>query len=477
MWDFRKYGNNIALVGESGVEITYKELYQMQAEVALFMKYKHSLVFLICNVSIKSIIIYIACVENKIPIMLIDDKLSEERIERLISEYQPAYVWCSGEKLSGVDYVVEQEWKGYYLYHNQTSIIFCHENLSLLLLTSGTTGSKKSVRISYQNMKENMVSIAESLILNERDVAMLMLPMCYAYGLSVINSNLYAGATLLVPCSGLCSTKFWDFFNKYKGTSLCGVPYTYELLKKLNFHKKALPSLRLITQAGGALGIEEQKYLLEYGKKHHVNIGIMYGQTEATARISCYFLNLHEEKIGSVGKVIPKGMLKINGTGTEREGEIIYTGKNVCMGYAHSFQDLSKPDENNGILHTGDIGYMDEEGYLFITGRKKRFAKILGIRINLDELQSSLSLKLKIFIVCIEYDGVIWIIVPQNKSIFEGEIKKEIDEMGIDKRVIRVVFMKKLPRESNGKISYFKIQNKIKGEVNGNTDKVNQSHL
>ena len=454
MWDFNAYPSNTALLSEDGRQLSYRELDKLQQHYGNFIQDKRALTFLICDTSMEDIIFYIACVQNKIPVMLVDKNLSREVIDRLVDSYKPKYIWCLGEDFSHCGYMVCNHGHAYKLYCKEDINTAVNEELALLLLTSGSIGSQKSVRISYKNIQANMQSIADSLALDETDAAMVMLPMYYSYGLSVIHSNLLAGATLLIPKSSFFSPKFWNFFKECHGTSLCGVPYTYEVLKKLNFHQNILPDLRLITQAGGALSIEMQKYLLAYVKDKNINLAIMYGQTEATARISCYFLNENPEKMGSVGRVIPGGRIELE-DGCDK-GEFLYMGKNVSLGYANSSLDLLRGDENKGILHTGDIGYIDGDGFLYITGRKSRIAKVLGIRINLDKLQELLSQISGFTVICVEQKGYIFAFIDDRKK--EEAVYEAAKESNIDIRFLKVICEKEIPRGSNGKILYGQLQ-------------------
>ncbi len=172
--------------------------------------------------------------------------------------------------------------------------------------------------------------------------------------------------------------------------SFAGVPYTFAMLKRINFDKIELPTLRTMTQAGGKLSEEYIRHFLSYATKNRVKFFVMYGQTEATARISYVPAEKLSQKIGSIGIPIPGGEVKIINDGIEvtrpnEIGEIVYKGNNVMMGYAENRKDLSKGDELNGVLFTGDLGYKDEDEFLYVTGRLKRFIKIFGLRVNLDE--------------------------------------------------------------------------------------------
>lgn len=457
MWDFTDYKNCIAFYEENGAKFTYEEIDKMQSTYANYMCQGKGITLLICSFCVESIILYIACIQNKIPIMVVDAYLSEEKIHSFINTYTPKYIWHLNT-IHIKNYKCIKCLGQYKLYVREGKEIAVHENLALLLLTSGSTGSEKSVRISYENIRENMYAIVRTLEITQKDIAAMMLPLCYSYGLSVLHSNLAVGATLLIPKSKIYSKRFWDFFCFAHGTSICGVPYTYEMLKKLKFHNIKLPTLRLMTQAGGALGKEEQKYFLECAEKNQIDFAVMYGQTEATARISSFFLNKHKEKLGSVGKPLPGGRIEIRDKEADGRGEIFYTGKNVTMGYATSYHDLVKGDENRGILHTGDIGFLDNDGYLYITGRKHRIAKPQGIRINLDDLQGKISDKAEIPVVCIEGAGKIYCFVEGKHN--SNKILKEVSDFGLDKRIYEVIPIEKIPRGSNGKILYHALEKK-----------------
>ena len=190
---------------------------------------------------------------------------------------------------------------------------------------------------------------------------------------------------------------FWELCRKYKANNFGGVPYTYEMLKKLHFSKIDLPSLRYITQAGGKLGKELHSEFAEICRNKGIKLIVMYGQTEATARMSWLPWEKTKEKSGSIGIAIPGGkfsLIDVNGeviTASHVTGELIYQGDNVTLGYAMSCNDLALPDEHKGVLETGDMAYIDNDGYYYIAGRKKRFLKVYGNRLNLDEMDSMLQ--------------------------------------------------------------------------------------
>ena len=237
--------------------------------------------------------------------------------------------------------------------------------LGLLLTTSGSTGSPKFVRQSYTNILDNARSIVTYLELDETERPITTLPMNYTYGLSIINSHLLVGASILVTDKTLMEKEFWSFFKESKATSFGGVPYTYEMLDKLRFYRMELPSLRTMTQAGGKILPELHEKFAKYAKEQGKRFVVMYGQCEATARMGYLPYEKAVEKKGSMGIVIPGGkfrLIDVNGkeiTDPYITGELVYEGKNVTLGYAECKDDLGKGDERGGILETGDMAQFE----------------------------------------------------------------------------------------------------------------------
>ncbi|MGD8487345.1 MAG: AMP-binding protein [Chloroflexota bacterium] len=267
-----------------------------------------------------------------------------------------------------------------------------HADLALLLGTSGTTGSSKYVRLSQRNIEANARAIAEYIGIEPRDRPITSLPLHYSFGLSVLNSHWLAGAAVVLTSESVVQGSFWTTVTEHRCTSLAGVPYTYQLLERVGYRDMDLPSVDTMQQAGGALDRSlTQRYSEHMGAKGG-RLFVMYGQTEATARIAYVPPERLPEKLGSAGRAIPGGTLRIDGAGSSSNdrpasGEVIYEGPNVMMGYATQRADLAAGDELGGVLRTGDIGYLDDDGYLFLTGRSKRIAKVFGLRINLDEVE------------------------------------------------------------------------------------------
>lgn len=338
------------------------------------------------------------------------------------------------------------------------------KDLALLLSTSGSLSDNKYVRISYKNMMSNANAIIEYLKITQSDRTITTLPMSYTYGLSIINSYLLAGATIVVTDYKLYQKEFWELVRSQNVTSISGVPYMYEMLEKFGFMNMEIPSLKTLTQAGGKLSIELQKKYAEYSQRNGIDFYIMYGQTEATARMAYLPCEKIKIKLGSIGIPIPGGKIVLENEKGEEiieaevEGEIVYYGDNVSLGYANCRNDLQKNDENMGKLYTGDIAIKDDDGYLYIKGRKKRFVKLYGKRISLDRLENILSEMYKTEIYCIGNDNKIVVNVLRRHDLSETEMRDWITKhLNVAKDSVIVKTMYEVPRNSAGKVLYSKL--------------------
>lgn len=310
-------------------------------------------------------------------------------------------------------------------------------------------------------------AIIKSLEIDENDSAGVLLPVSYVYGLSVVNSHLLAGGSLLLPAGSMFQRGYWDFLEACGVTSFCGVPYTYEILDWLRILSRPWKKLRLLTQAGGAMSRDMKQKLLEwiYDRRHQgitTHLAVMYGQTEATARMSTFFLDQHPDKLDSVGRAVPGGTFQIKNGDHTGAGDIYYRGANVCLGYVMERADLSENAaiwrQSAGLLDTGDVGRLDDEGYLYITGRKKRFIKCNGVRISLDELERSIENRWKVPVVCIAKVSneqlTLFIRTEDFGNLDRVELEGYLRQLGITKGQCQVRKVREFPYCDNGKIDY-----------------------
>ncbi len=358
---------------DAGRWYTYGELYrEVENWAARFQP--GELVLSFCHNDLASVAVYLGALEAGAPIALLPENLAAEFQEQLIHAYDPEHVFhAAGGSEKG---------KGLETRQNSARGEI-HPRLALLLSTSGTTGNPKFVRLSIENVRANACSIAEALGISAASRAIASLPMHYSYGLSVINSHLVSGASIVLTNEGLMSGDFWKLVREQECESFAGVPYSYQILDRLNLDRLNVPSIRALTQAGGKLGSELIAKFHETMSRRGGRFFTMYGQTEATARISVLPPEMLPAKAGSVGFAIPGGSIEIG-----ESGEVTYTGPNVMLGYAENRAELALGDTQGGTLSTGDLGYLDEDGCLWIAGRMKREAKLYGLRVNLDDLES-----------------------------------------------------------------------------------------
>lgn len=393
VWDLKQFGGAAAITDEYGASLSYQTMYDEGLTLASAVNGR-CLVFCLCENSIGSILGYTAFINNGIVPLLLNSHLEQELLGNLLDTYRPSFLWVPqqmAQDFSGMSAVYSAH--SYSLLKtNYGQPYALHPDLALLLTTSGSTGSPKLVRQSYTNVRVNAESIVEYLHLDASERPITTLPMNYTYGLSIINSHFMVGATILATEKSLMQKEFWTFFKNACPTSFGGVPYTYEMLYRMRFMRMDLPSLRTMTQAGGKLTPELHQKFAEYAQASGRNFVVMYGQCEATARMGYLPPEKALDKCGSMGIAIPGGTFHLLGSDGQQvssphvTGELVYEGLNVTMGYAEQGQDLALGDERHGVLHTGDMAQFDEDGYYYIVGRKKRFLKIFGNRVNLDEV-------------------------------------------------------------------------------------------
>jgi acyl-CoA synthetase (AMP-forming)/AMP-acid ligase II len=333
----------------------------------------------------------------------------------------------------------------------QPGITKCHSDLAVCLTTSGSTGSPKLVRLTLRNIIANAESIAEYLHIDTNERPITMLPMYYSYGLSIINSHLLKGATILLTDKSYAQREFWNFLRENEATSMSGVPYTWEMLRRLRFMRMDQPSVRTMTQAGGKLNAEIALEYIRWAKSVGKQFIVMYGQTEATARMSYLPWEHAEEKYASIGIAIPRGTFSL-----AEDGELIYQGENVSLGYAECAEDLMKGDENQGALHTGDMARVDEDGFYYITGRKKRFVKVWGNRCNLDQVEQIVK-SVTTSCACAGVDDKITVFTTTEG--LEQEIKTLLStKTGLNPVAFQVKVIDAIPVKDSGKIDYQLLQ-------------------
>ena len=280
----------------------------------------------------------------------------------------------------------------------------------------------------------------------------------YSYAMSILNSHLISGASIIVTEKSLVEKNFWVIFKKKKATTFGGVPFIYDILKKIKFDQFKLPYLKYITQAGGNLNNILTNDFIKICQNKKIKLFIMYGQTEASPRMSFLDWKFIDKKIGSIGKPLTGGNFLLYDKNNQifnendKEGELAYEGKNVMLGYAENLSDLETKDDNKSLLFTGDLAKKDKDGFYYITGRKSRFIKIFGKRVSLDEVQNEINL-LGIECACVGSDDHLKIYT--SSSYNKDKLSKYIKEnYKINKLNLSIFRVTKIPRSENGKILY-----------------------
>ncbi len=460
IWNLEEYTGKTALIDEFENSLTYDQL--NNEAIKLFEKIGHRcLVFSLCRNEIGSVIGYTAFINNGIVPVMVNSHLEKELLETLLNTYNPEYIWAPEDQLNQFSNMVEV-YKSYDYVLLETKYEKKHslyEELALLITTSGSTGSPKLVRQSYVNISDNASSIANYLKLDDSERPITTLPMNYVYGLSIINSHFLVGATLLLTEKGLMQKEFWDFFKSHEATSFGGVPYTYEMLDKLRFYRMKLPSLRTMTQAGGKITPELHEKFANYAADQGKNFVVMYGAAEATSRMGYLPPEKAVEKKGSMGIPIPGGRFKLIGSdGAEiteplTTGELVYEGRNVTLGYAECGDDLIRGDERHGVLETGDMAQFDKDGFYYIVGRKKRFLKIYGNRVNLDEIDRLIKGHFSIEVASSGVDDHMYIFLTDDK--YSDQVRDfVVAKTKLNPAAFKVIVIEDIPKNDSGKTLY-----------------------
>lgn len=465
MFNLDSFKERIAVITDKNETLTYGQLVD---EVEKFYAHvpQKGFLFCLCENLLGSFVGYVACVNKGIPLVLLDGSKDLDLIQQLMAIYQPEYLWMPTRRVDEIGGKIIYSYQEYSLQQIEyseplTEKGFCPD-LLLCLTTSGSTGSPKLVRLSEANLKSNAESIAEYLQINENERPVTTLPMYYSFGMSVINSHLIKGATILLTDKTVLEREFWTFIKEQKATSIAGVPYTYEMLRRLRFFRMDLPELKTMIQAGGKLNAAFVKEYVEFAKKSGKQFIVMYGQTEAAPRMSYLPFYKAIEKNASIGIAIPGGqfsIIDIEGNEIKEpnvDGELVYKGLNVCLGYAEKREDFLLGDENHRELHTGDIAHKDADGYYYITGRMKRFVKVWGNRCNLDATEQLIK-AITTNCACVGVDDLITIFVT-DKGLDE-QIKSLLTEKtGFNPRAFVVKFINEIPKAPSGKIQYPELQ-------------------
>ena len=465
-----KFSDNEALLDESGIRFRYSDIKTL-CKSEFFHALDRKLVVCKLTNDPECLALYFALLAcGAIPLLTSID-IGESEYLRLLNAYRPAAELIPMTELNCSTYHFTHSSISKFtirMLNSQSINYHINDELALLLPTSGSTGSAKYVRVSHENIISNTDTISSYLKIKESDKVITTLPPNYSYGASVLHTHLSSGSSIIVTKTSFFEIEFWNLLNIHKVTTINGVPFHYEMLKRLKFHKKPLPDLRMFTQAGGHLKSELKKYFINYCIKNSISFYAMYGQTEASPRISYITLPDLLEAMDSIGQGITGCRLCLTKEHDEEilipntTGELNVIGKNITMGYAHTYEDLGKSDEFKGSLKTGDLAYYDQKNLFYIVGRINRLVKIVGKRINLDDVQN-IVYDLGYENVCTGNDSFIKVgcthILPKNQLTLIRALMQKID---IPKSAIKIFQIDKIERKLSGKIAYEENDKKMK---------------
>lgn len=448
----------IACIDNDGGRLTYGDILSLASIISKKIK-PRSLVLLKTQNNVGGIAWLIALIVSGNVPLIISNNTPKELADNFVKTYEPQYICCPSTESDAIGINTHLKLYNYRLSPTPYGKYGIHPDLSHLLPTSGTTGSPKLVRHKYENIEASALNISKFFRLTDKDRPLMVLPLHYTMGLSMVFSHMKSGATILITDKPMTDPVFWKFLKENKATSFTGVPFSYEILDKLRFTRMNLPDLTLLTQGGGKmpenLNIKFAEYCRDNGKRWIAT----YGQSEGTARMAWLPEEYALSKIGSIGIAVPNGELSLRDSeGNEIKespatGEMCYRGKNVTMGYAYGKEDLLRGDERNGFLATGDIAYRDTDGFYYIKGRIGRFLKLFGNRIGLDECESIIRSATSCECACTGNDEKLLIYLTEQSN---NEIVKEtiINATHLPANVIEIRNVEALPKNEAGKILY-----------------------
>lgn len=451
--------DRVAALDSYGNSITYGDIINL-SNIIEHSVHPRSLMFIMTSNDVGAVAWIMATIMSGNVPLILNAHTEESLFESLKVTYRPEYI-CS--HVDSDDSKDSLNCFGYSLKATGEKPCKLNAELSHLLPTSGSTGSPKLVRHKYDNIEAAALNISTFFRLTESDRPLVVLPLYYTMGLSMVFSHLKVGATLLVTDLKMTDPGFWKFLKEERATSFTGVPFSFEILDKMRFTRMKLPDLTLLTQGGGKMPAELNLKFAEYCRDNGKRWVATYGQSEGTARMAWLPEEYAISKMGSIGIAVPNAELLLRDAGgneikeSPATGEMCYRGKNVTMGYALSRDDLAKGDERNGFLPTGDIAYRDEDGFYYIKGRMSRFLKLYGNRIGLDECEHILKSAISSECACTGNDSllIVYITNPEEKEKAHEAIVKATK---LPANVIEVRIIEEIPKNEAGKTLYSKLK-------------------
>lgn len=448
---FEELGLRPALIFPDCEPISYAELARRTAEKAREFGSQKKLIVVMAEPTEHAVIAYLAALHGNHAVVLLPP-CKPDILADVVSDFSPDIV-CRR---------ADGRWRC--LQQASEPAGKLHPDLAVLLGTSGSTGKSQYVRLSASAIQANGEAIASYLELGQWDRAALILPFHYSYGLSVLNSHLGAGASVYFPRCGASDTGFAAEMMEAGCTNISGVPYSFELLEQAGFRQHDLPALRFMTVAGGRMRQDLAETFRAHLALKQARLFMMYGQTEATARIAYVPPDRLAGNVGSIGVAIPGGSLWLadeHGNPVQQDGEtgeLIYCGPNVMMGYALERGDLAKGPEISE-LRTGDMATRDASGFFHVVGRRKRMSKIAGHRLSHEAVETALD-RAGIPAVVVGDDERLLALVTSGHTD-DQVLKVMMAASGLPRPHLDVDRAQSLPRLASGKIDYVAVRMRL----------------
>lgn len=383
--------------------VSYSEVYSHALKLAHYLIQrigKNKKVLLISSNSVFYIKAYFAILKSGNIVIPVNPEIEGKNLDYIVEKAKPEMVFMGNRYLRffpsiqyeiinepKLDEIIRNSLNG----HNFNTAKTGDFQIATILFTSGSTGEPKGVMLSHKNLISNTESIISYLHLTEKDIIHVVLPFYYCYGLSLLHTHVRVGGSLVMTNSFVFLANVISDLKSFKCTGFAGVPSHFQILlrKSKDFKKTEFPHLRYVTQAGGKL---HNLFIEEFTSAFpSVQFYVMYGQTEATARLSYLPPDMLKYKLGSIGKGIPGVELAVvSPEGSKVEtgeiGEIVAKGDNIMLGYFDD-PELTQSTIGDSWLHTGDLGRFDQDGFFYVTGRKKDIIKVGGNRLSSKEIE------------------------------------------------------------------------------------------
>lgn len=431
-----KLSDDIAVRDDKGQSISYRELYEESVQMEEYRE-NRVLTLIYCDNTFENLAMVLRLFFLGQPMLLLSGKSDTVFRNDILERFKPSYIWEEGvlRRVKGASNVYYE----------------IHPELALLLSTSGTVGKPKLARISYHNIAEELRIGREEFGICKGQKGMRILPIEHVSGLAFCLYHWNVGGCVITTNAHVMSSHFDRLYDDEKIQNMIGIPFHYRILLKKGFwqDKKRISRLNCALYIGAKLDESDQYTMVSLLQKKFV---ISYGQTECMSAVVAAAFYHPEDKPGTVGR--PVSGVK---TRVDEKGELYIESPTVCMGYALDYRDLGKEDVNQGIIATGDLAFIDEEGYIFLKGRIRRFVKILGNRIGLDEIES--LLRLNFFgheFACTGENDEINVYFKRTDEYYLDDLCRNIlfKKADIPLSMIHCYFIEEFPRSSAGKILY-----------------------